>query len=167
MSITTCGCDGSTDICFLASYYEPPVTVARGIVEPPLKGKGCLTVGYGDCGWVPQTFYVREGQKVDVGILKLFLSKKQVDLSHIAQPSPFVPVEGHSTSTAPSSSPPSPPFVPIGGRSNSTLSLPFDFSPTVARGTRPPGQTVMREGTESRLPWDTVEIRVVQRPENK
>ena len=125
-------------------------------------------MGYGDGGWVPQTFFVREGQKVDVGILKLFLSKKQVDLSHIAQSSPFVPVIGYSTSTAQSSSsPPPPPFLPIGGRSNTTPSLPFDFSPTVARGTRPLDQAVMREGTDSRLPWDTIEIRVVQRPENK
>ena len=47
-------------------------------------------MGYGDSGSVPHTFYLREGQNVDVGILKLFLSIKQVDLSHVAQLSPFL-----------------------------------------------------------------------------
>ena len=46
-------------------------------------------MGYGDSGSVPHTFFLREGQDVDVGILKLFLSRKQVDLSDVAQPSPF------------------------------------------------------------------------------
>ena len=65
----------------------PPI--ARGIVEPPLKGEGYLTVGYGDSGSVPHSFFLHERQKVDVGILKLFVSRKQVNLSHVAQPSPF------------------------------------------------------------------------------
>lgn len=63
--------------------------IARGILEPPLRGEGFLTVGYGDSGLVPHSFFVRKGQRVDVGILKLFLSRKQVNLSHIAQSSPF------------------------------------------------------------------------------
>ena len=46
-------------------------------------------MGYGDSGSVPQAFFLREGQEVDVGILKLFLSRKQVDLSDVAQSSPF------------------------------------------------------------------------------
>jgi hypothetical protein len=105
-------------ISFLAPYYVPPV--ARGIVEPPLKGKGYLTVGYGDSGSVPHTFFLPEGQNVDVGILKLFLSRKQVNLSHVAQKSPFV----------------------------------------TNRGTAAPP---MPELTNLPLPWDTVEIPVVQR----
>ena len=47
-------------------------------------------MGYGDFGSVPLMFFLREGQSVDVGILKLFLSRKQVNLSHVAQSSPFV-----------------------------------------------------------------------------
>ena len=74
---------------FLAPFYVPPIE--RGIVEPPLEGKGYLTVGYGDSGSFPYIFFLRDGQKVDVGILKLFLSRKQVNLSHVAQSSPFVP----------------------------------------------------------------------------
>ena len=100
----------------------PPI--ARGIVEPPLKGKGYLPVGYGDSGSVPHEYFLRDGQKVDVGILKLFLSRQQVNLSHVAQSSPFVRT----------------------------------------RGTRPPPPP---ELTNLPLPWDTVEIPLVQRRANK
>jgi len=104
----------------ITPYYVPPI--ALGIVEPPLKPKGHLTVGYGDSGSVPYTFYLREGQDVDVGILKLFLSRKQVNLLHVAQSSPFF----------------------------------------VHRATGPPPP--LPELTDFHLPWDTVEIPVVQRP---
>ena len=57
-------------------------------------------MGYGDAGAVPHTFYLREGQDVDVGTLKLFLSRKQVDLSGVAQSSPFVLNRGRSTTAA-------------------------------------------------------------------
>ena len=46
-------------------------------------------MGYGDSGSAPHTFFLREGQNVDVGILKLFLSREHVDLSGVAQSSPF------------------------------------------------------------------------------
>ena len=102
----------------------------KKIMPPPgpLQGNGYLTVGYGDSGSVPYKFFLREGQNVDVGILKLFLSRKQVNLSHIAQPSPFQVV------------------------------------PTGSRGTVP---TVVPEPTNLPLPWDTVEIPVVQRRADK
>ena len=80
------------------------------IAEPTLEGKGYLTAGYGDSGSIPYSFFLREGQNVDVGILKLFLSNKPVNLLHVAQPSPFVPVESNSTAPLP------PQFVLIGGR---------------------------------------------------
>ena len=142
----------------------PPI--AKGTVEPPLKGKGYLPVGYGDSGSVPHQFFLREGQKVDIGILKLFLSRKQVNLSHVAQSSPFAPIGGPSRPTATSSSS----FVPIGsttppsfeGRST-TPSSPFVSS-------RSTFQTVVPEDFEPTslpLPWDSVEIPVVQRRANK
>jgi hypothetical protein len=106
------------DILFLAPYYLPPI--ALGIVEPPLKGEGILTVGYGDSGSVPHSFIVPEGQNVDVGILELFLSRKQVNLSHIAQSSPF-------------------------------------------KGSRGLTEAVLPEPKSLPLPWDTIEIPVVQR----
>ena len=102
----------------------PPI--ALGIVEPPLKGQGFLTVGYGDSGSVPHSFFLRKGQNVDVGILKLFLSRKQVNLSHIAQPSPF---KVASTDGRP-------------------------------RGSK---EAELPEPTNLPLPWDTIEIPVVQR----
>ena len=114
-------------ILILAPYYQPPS--ARGTVDPPLKGKGYLTVGYGDSGSVPHAFFLREGQNVDVGILKMFLSRRQVNLSHIAQSSPFISGRG-TTGTS---------------RTEFTVS-----------NTRP-------TGTYFHLPWDTVEIPVVQR----
>ena len=137
-------------------------------------------MGYGDSGWPPHTFFLREGQNVDVGILKLFLSRNQVDLSHIAQSSPFVPIGGGSTvaSTAPSS-----PFVPVGSRSTTT---PSPFVPIEGRATTPSSSFVSSRGTMAvqpgvpvpnvyepnnkslhfKLPWDTVEISVVQRRAN-
>ena len=77
-------------------------------------------MGYGESGSVPHIFFLREGQMVDVGILKLFLSRKQVNLSYIAQSSPFV----------------------------------------VSRGTAPPRIPELKNVP---IPWDTVEIPVVQR----
>ena len=105
-------------IFVLAPYYEPPI--AQGTVEPPLKGEGYLTVGYGDSGSVPYKFFLREGQNIDVGILKLFVSRKQVNLSHVTQSSPFESSRGTVRAVLPE-----PPNLP--------------------------------------LPWDTVEIPVVQR----
>ena len=105
---------------FLVSYYQPPT--ARGTVDPPLKAKRHLTVGYGDSGSAPYTFFLREGQNIDVGILKMFLSRKQVNLSHVAQSSPFTSRRGTAEYTPPNDRP-----------------------------------------TDIPLPWDTVEIPVVQR----
>lgn len=104
----------------------PPI--ALGIVEPPLKREGFLTVGYGDSGSVPHSFYLRKGQNVDVGILKLFLSRRQVNLSHVAQPSPFK-------------------VVPTGSRGSEKVVLP---EPKILP-----------------LPWDTIEVPVVQRRTDK
>jgi len=84
---------------FLASYYEPPTSQLEGIVDPPLKSQRHLSVGYGDSGTVPHIFLLRKGQNVDVGILKLYLSKEQIDLSDVAQSSPFVEIEAQTRGT--------------------------------------------------------------------
>ena len=95
----------------------------------------------------------------------MFLSRKQVNLSHVAQPSPFALIEGPSPirSTAPSSSvvpirgtTPSP-FFPIGGHSTTTSS---PFQVVSSRGTL---RTVVPGDFEPKslpLPWNTVEIPV-------
>ena len=60
----------------------------------PLPGKkddapGSLSIGYGSGGSPPFCFYVRDGQDVDVGFLKLFLTTEPVDYSNIPQTTPF------------------------------------------------------------------------------
>lgn len=54
--------------------------------------KGKLTIGYGTGGGQPQAFFLRDDQdKLDVGFIKLFISTVTVDLSAIAQHSPWQP----------------------------------------------------------------------------
>ena len=121
-------------------------------------------MGHGNSGWAPYTFFFREGQNVDVGVVKLFLSRKQVNLSDVAQSSPFAsvsePVGGHSTP------PPSPPSAPSRGPSSTTTPLPLDAS-LASRALR--SRVLTRETSDPktwRFPWDTVEIIVVQQREN-
>ena len=142
----------------------PPL--AGGIIEP-LKGKGQLTVGHGNSGWPPYEFILREGQNVDVGVIKLFLSRTQVNLSDVAQSSPFLasvpgPVGGHSTA-------PPPPSVPTGGPSTSstTTSLPSDAG-FVSRASEAAKLKIETSDPNTLpFPWDTVEIIVVQQREKK
>jgi len=76
----------------IASYYQPPT--ANVNVDVPLpkqtpNGPGSLSIGYGSGGSVPLSYYMRDGQDVDVGFLKLFLTTQPVDYSNIPQSSPF------------------------------------------------------------------------------
>jgi len=74
----------------IVPYYEPSSTAKRYTLDIPLpKNGGSLTIGYGTGGAPAQTFYLRTGQKLDVGFLKIFLSTVPVDLSTIPQSSPF------------------------------------------------------------------------------
>ncbi|KAG7440956.1 uncharacterized protein BT62DRAFT_956394 [Guyanagaster necrorhizus] len=70
------------------SYYQPG-SAKDGAVDVCLPARESLTIGYGASGTVPHMYALREGQDVDVGFLKLFISKKYVDLSGIIQKSPF------------------------------------------------------------------------------
>lgn len=63
--------------------------MAKDKVDPCVPANGLLTIGYGSGGHLPQTYYTREGQDLDIGFLKLFVSTQPVDYSYIAQPSPF------------------------------------------------------------------------------
>jgi len=58
-------------------------------VDPPLKPKASLSIGYGSGGSPPFTYFIDEGQSVDVGFLKLFLTTEYVDFSDVPQLSPF------------------------------------------------------------------------------
>jgi hypothetical protein len=74
----------------VVSYYETPSTAKRYTLDVPLpKNGGVLTIGYGTGGAPAQTFYLRTGQNLDIGFLKIFLCTEPVDLSTIAQSSPF------------------------------------------------------------------------------
>ena len=74
------------------SYYQPPTAAQK--LDVPLRRKidgipGSLCIGYGSGGSPPFSYFLREGQNVDVGFLKLFLTTEPVDYSTIPQPSPF------------------------------------------------------------------------------
>lgn len=69
-------------------YYRPAAWDTRG--EPPLPAGGCLTVGYGSGGGQPFNYFLRDGQTMDLGYIKFFLSTKPMDLRHVSQDSPFL-----------------------------------------------------------------------------
>ncbi|PVF91863.1 hypothetical protein CPB86DRAFT_820144 [Serendipita vermifera] len=74
----------------ITPYTRPPTS--RGRVDAPLPPKGpdgIFTIGYGSGGIPPLLYTLREGQSLDVGFLKLFLSTEPAQLSSIVQPSPF------------------------------------------------------------------------------
>ena len=75
----------------LVSYYQPPTSDA-GKVSTPLLPKSSVTIGYGAGGGIPYVYYLRDGQDIDVGYLKLFLFTQPVDLSHVPQNSAFAQV---------------------------------------------------------------------------
>lgn len=77
-----------TCIHLLESYYQPS-TAGKYKVDPPLAANGSLSVGYGSGGSAPFTYLLRQGQDVDVGFLKLFLTTEYVDFSNMPQASPF------------------------------------------------------------------------------
>ncbi|KAG8853732.1 hypothetical protein FRB91_004404 [Serendipita sp. 411] len=71
----------------ITSYFQPPT--ARNKVDPPLPAHQSLTIGYGAGGGRPFHYFLPDGQDVDVGFLKFFISTEPVDLSAIPQFSPF------------------------------------------------------------------------------
>ena len=79
----------------VAEYYKPPA-VGRG-AEPNLAGKSELTMGYGAGGGRPFKYYLRPGQDLDVGFIRIFISTEQVDLSGIEQRSPFTTTDPRAT----------------------------------------------------------------------
>jgi len=69
-------------------YYLPGMA-AKGQVDFSVPTKRSLTIGFGDGGMPPCTYFLRKNQSVDVGFLKLYLSTEFIDYSSIAQVSPF------------------------------------------------------------------------------
>jgi hypothetical protein len=58
-------------------------------VDPPLKPWGSLPIGYGAGGSSPFQYFIQQGQVVDIGFLKLFLTTECVNFSNVPQVSPF------------------------------------------------------------------------------
>ncbi|KAK7464351.1 hypothetical protein VKT23_006518 [Stygiomarasmius scandens] len=78
----------------IVKIYHPPVTATCNSVpeEDPdtcIRPGGYLHIGYGNTGWSPLGFSIREGQEVDVGYLVLYISTTYTDCEHIGEPSPF------------------------------------------------------------------------------
>ena len=83
-----------TMLIFIFQRHTNKPPTARRMVDSPLsraltlEGRLYLAVSYyGDSGLVPHTFFLREERNIDVGILKLFLLEKEIDLSDVAQSS--------------------------------------------------------------------------------
>jgi len=72
----------------ITSYYQPG-SARDNRVEPTIRPKGHLTIGYGSGGGVPWSYTLRQNQKFDVGFLKVFLTTDYVDFSNVEQRSPF------------------------------------------------------------------------------
>lgn len=82
-------------------FYYDSATSHESPRNAPLQPGSSLTIGYGDGGWQPWVYSLREpktivpgeieqdGQDMDVGFLKLFLSTKPINLSYIEQGTPF------------------------------------------------------------------------------
>lgn len=73
----------------IESYFLPPSSTQGGKPDPPLRAGDSLNIGYGSGGAPPFQYFLRKGQNIDLGFLKLFLTSTYVDLSSIVQESPF------------------------------------------------------------------------------
>ncbi|VDB96089.1 unnamed protein product [Peniophora sp. CBMAI 1063] len=71
----------------IIDYYQRMQT-ARGI-EPSIPPRGQLTIGYGAGGGAPFSYFLRPDQDLDIGFIKLIVSRQPIDLSDFRQESPF------------------------------------------------------------------------------
>lgn len=70
------------------SYYQPPT--GPGDIDPTLQPRGSFAIGYGQGGGNPCQYRL-DGQDVEVGFLKLFITTHPINLQNVPQPSPFNP----------------------------------------------------------------------------
>ncbi|KAF5384355.1 hypothetical protein D9615_003158 [Tricholomella constricta] len=77
----------------IIEWYTPPFGAGQGRlttdVDAPLPPRGSLAIGYGDGGVSPWQFLLRDGEDIDVGFFKLFLTTSPADFSSVTQESPF------------------------------------------------------------------------------
>jgi hypothetical protein len=83
-----------TDVRILVEWYSSPAGAGLGRrtykVDAPLPPKSRLTIGFGNGGGLPWRFHLRDGEDIDVGFFKLFLTTSPADFASIIQGSPFV-----------------------------------------------------------------------------
>jgi len=77
----------------IIEWYTPPFGAGKGRlttdVDAPLPPRGSLAIGYGDGGVSPWQFLLRDGEDMDVGFFKLFVTTSPADFSSVPQESPF------------------------------------------------------------------------------
>jgi hypothetical protein len=80
----------------LASWAESGSSQSyRPSSDLPLKHSGgSLAIGYGAAGYPPLAFEIKNGLDVEVVFLKIYVSTKAVDLSHLSQTSPLGSTRG-------------------------------------------------------------------------
>jgi len=70
----------------IVSFVEPSeFSTVTSCLLPHLP----VTMGYGQNGGDPWTYFLNENQPYDVGYIKLFISKEPIDLCYILQSTPF------------------------------------------------------------------------------
>lgn len=82
-------CTLLTHSSVIVPYHQPPIGPTGNLVDPTLVPSGTFTIGDGAGGGGPYTYFLREGQDIDVGFLKFFISTMPINLENIPQPSPF------------------------------------------------------------------------------
>ncbi|KAJ7653667.1 caspase domain-containing protein [Mycena polygramma] len=81
--------DLSVDILYSPSSAKRTNLLVAQEADFSLPGHGSLPLGYGATGVAPREFTPSDGLDVEVMYLKVFLTSQNIDLSRIAQPSPF------------------------------------------------------------------------------
>ena len=86
-AVASCGPWTRLTLRVSENIYRP--NFAKSGADTSLVVNGSLTIGFGASDSPPQIFYLPDGLNVDITYLKVFLTSEFVDLSYIAQPSPF------------------------------------------------------------------------------
>ncbi|KAI0026559.1 hypothetical protein K488DRAFT_75255 [Vararia minispora EC-137] len=75
----------------ICTYAEPRITAVKTLVDAPVPGRRSdkephpVPVNFGNSGNQPLMFRLYEGQRLDVGFLRIFVSTRYADLSSIVQ----------------------------------------------------------------------------------
>ena len=92
-----CACSKQVLTCFFPPALLSPLPGAGPHqVDPSIQPGESITFGYGSGGGAPFVLALHPGHDVEVGFLKLFVGTEYVDLSHLAQLSPFNSARGIS-----------------------------------------------------------------------